>query len=154
MRTFGLLLLLVVGCSQPPRPEHFSGVGFTDAELVAVRAACADWCKATDDQWCPKVDGGEHPIELVSSLAARHEGDAKSMARAAVDEDGQGHIWIVDRRQSDKWLSMLRDSVRHEMGHLAGCWRELPDGNTMGNYTGEVDVPISAADLDCVLNGG
>jgi hypothetical protein len=125
-----------------PLDDEFSVSGFDADEDAQLRSAADEWCEKTGGDYCPTFDGGRNTITLVSEL----ETDVVGQYERRKDV---GHISVLDRSWQAEWLTSLRRTVLHELGHHRGFQGHLGPGNVMAANQADEPDHLTALDVAC-----
>lgn len=149
--TLTLLALTGVACSPDygqPRVFQVDSI-FDDAQMSIMQKEADVLCDATDGEKCFELTREESPHDITSD-PEHHWSNAFSAACATQDGDTleTDILFRVPKTAVGERLQLL---VRHELGHAAGCWAHLSDGNVMTDGIGEQPDNWTKADVACIL---
>lgn len=141
------LLAVISGCAQ--EATTFRLYGFNDDETAVAQQAMSEWCNATGGEFCPRVAGSDSAI-VIRQTDMFALGKCDVLYRSAVDTPVV-LITVRDVRNEDNWLSRLRTTLLHELGHAGGCKWHLDSGTIMADEEGDLADNITDADARCVV---
>lgn len=121
-----LCMVMLIGCKG--NSDTFTTQGFTEEERVVIGEALAEWCEASNHNYCGNL-GGSVTEDGTSSFVFSENAPIPSTANIFHGPDREDVITIFNNRSSVNWLDKLMNSSLHELGHHFRGYGHLSNDN-------------------------
>jgi hypothetical protein len=144
-----LAALSMIGCGYtdygPVRLFEVDEV-FSDSQMNIMQKEADILCEVTEGAHCYEMTRKNSPHDIGEN--DRIVWKNSTVARAVQEvHTNEANVYYQFADISDERLHL---SIRHEFGHIAGCWTHLPTGNVMAAWLDNKVPTWTALDLQCI----